>query len=770
MFALTYLGLRNRQTARNLGRILCGALISLFVVLGATHSNTAQAVTGCGFNVDALALTDPNAAASSDLTSDGLLIARYVRGLTGTALIKGTRVDQTPANLTTVTAAITAHMTAYRGAHDIDASGIVDSNDTLIISRYLAGYRGASLTNGLGLTGSRNAFADVQTYIANGCVTAATPTISINAPSTPQIITIGQTISLTANALDADGWVTSIVFLVNGAPVSGLSCNYATTSNPRTCTVNWTPGAVGSYSLTAIATDNSGLSTTISTLNARSVTVSPLTPPSGCSISGPTSLAATASGSWSVSCTGGSPVTSYSWSRSPAGFTAATQSIVDTPFPSVTPTSATYSVTVGNSAGSASVSITVQNTTINTAPTAQVFALNSPANAIVQMGNPVVFGFTVYDPDPGQSLGVILVRDSVNGFADGSYMVTTSASSGSAQSGTITWTPVIGQDAAGTHIFRLQVYDGFLLRSSVNTISITVTSETLTFIHPSITGSPMMASDSAGKVVWREDYSAFGERKKNEANANAGVAANQNWFIGKPQDTQTGLVYFGNRWYDPLTGRFISFDPAGVDEHNPHSFNRYAYGNNNPYKFVDPDGRAVFLIPLVAAAIEAAPAIAATASVGYAAARAAPGVQRAVAAAMNTVNSLAAHPATVSAIETMASIFSGTPNPISLAPSAATNIVYQTAKSGGRYAGFIANYASRSVREIEKAIRSHEAQVAEHAAKIANPAGVKGLRNEWSKIDPREQAAMINGWHKDMQNNAERAEALKGLLQDVTGK
>jgi A nuclease family of the HNH/ENDO VII superfamily with conserved AHH/Novel toxin 10 len=35
----------------------------------------------------------------------------------------------------------------------------------------------------------------------------------------------------------------------------------------------------------------------------------------------------------------------------------------------------------------------------------------------------------------------------------------------------------------------------------------------------------------------------------------------------------------------------MGIDPVGVDENNVHSHNRYAYANNNPYKFVDPDGR-----------------------------------------------------------------------------------------------------------------------------------------------------------------------------------
>jgi RHS repeat-associated protein len=52
-------------------------------------------------------------------------------------------------------------------------------------------------------------------------------------------------------------------------------------------------------------------------------------------------------------------------------------------------------------------------------------------------------------------------------------------------------------------------------------------------------------------------------------------------------DTQTGLMLLGRRWYDPAVGRFISRDPiryAGGD------INLYAYGANNPLRFMDPWG------------------------------------------------------------------------------------------------------------------------------------------------------------------------------------
>jgi RHS repeat-associated protein len=60
-------------------------------------------------------------------------------------------------------------------------------------------------------------------------------------------------------------------------------------------------------------------------------------------------------------------------------------------------------------------------------------------------------------------------------------------------------------------------------------------------------------------------------------------------YTGHKFDTDLGLSYMQARYYDPVIGRFYSNDPIGF--RGVHSFNRYAYANNNPYKYIDPDGR-----------------------------------------------------------------------------------------------------------------------------------------------------------------------------------
>jgi RHS repeat-associated protein len=113
--------------------------------------------------------------------------------------------------------------------------------------------------------------------------------------------------------------------------------------------------------------------------------------------------------------------------------------------------------------------------------------------------------------------------------------------------------------------------------------------ERTTYYHLDLLGSPAAATDRTGQVQWREEYKPYGERILKQAAS----TENALWYTGKAHDESMGLSYFGARWHDPELGRFTGIDPVGVQEDNIHSFNRYAYANNNPYKFVDPDGRAV---------------------------------------------------------------------------------------------------------------------------------------------------------------------------------
>jgi len=53
---------------------------------------------------------------------------------------------------------------------------------------------------------------------------------------------------------------------------------------------------------------------------------------------------------------------------------------------------------------------------------------------------------------------------------------------------------------------------------------------------------------------------------------------------GYQTDADTGLMLLGNRYYDPTLGRFLSPDPSGSGD------NWYAYCDNNPLSYTDPDG------------------------------------------------------------------------------------------------------------------------------------------------------------------------------------
>lgn len=65
---------------------------------------------------------------------------------------------------------------------------------------------------------------------------------------------------------------------------------------------------------------------------------------------------------------------------------------------------------------------------------------------------------------------------------------------------------------------------------------------------------------------------------------------------GKERDSETGLDYFGARYYGSTMGRFTTADPKILSSQrlfDPQQWNMYQYGRNNPITMIDPDGREV---------------------------------------------------------------------------------------------------------------------------------------------------------------------------------
>ena len=106
-----------------------------------------------------------------------------------------------------------------------------------------------------------------------------------------------------------------------------------------------------------------------------------------------------------------------------------------------------------------------------------------------------------------------------------------------------------------------------------------------------------VVSGPDGGVVSRHDYLPFGEEIGSLGGRTAALKYSASGpaqkFTGKERDNESGLDYFGARYFSGAEGRFTSVDPenASGDPADPQSWNGYAYARNNPLLYVDPDGR-----------------------------------------------------------------------------------------------------------------------------------------------------------------------------------
>ena len=115
------------------------------------------------------------------------------------------------------------------------------------------------------------------------------------------------------------------------------------------------------------------------------------------------------------------------------------------------------------------------------------------------------------------------------------------------------------------------------------------------YIHTDALRSPVARVDAAKNILSRTSYEPYG--------LTAAGTTPTIGFTGHVNDANTGLVYMQQRYYDPVAARFLSIDPVTTDADTGNSFNRYAYADNNPYKYVDPDGRSVIVAAYTGGAV-----------------------------------------------------------------------------------------------------------------------------------------------------------------------
>ena len=105
------------------------------------------------------------------------------------------------------------------------------------------------------------------------------------------------------------------------------------------------------------------------------------------------------------------------------------------------------------------------------------------------------------------------------------------------------------------------------------------------YYHPDHLGSSSYITNLDGEVVQHIEYVPFGEVFIEERN---NIWNTPYLFNAKEFDEETGLYYYGARYYDPRVSLWISTDPK---QESYFAFSSYVYCGNNPLIYIDPNGK-----------------------------------------------------------------------------------------------------------------------------------------------------------------------------------
>jgi len=98
-------------------------------------------------------------------------------------------------------------------------------------------------------------------------------------------------------------------------------------------------------------------------------------------------------------------------------------------------------------------------------------------------------------------------------------------------------------------------------------------------------GNVRQLSNLAGTITDNYEYDAFGNMI-----LSTGSTPNNYLYRGEQYDATLGMQYLRARYYNPVTGRFLSKDPWPGTINDPASLHKYSYAESNPIAGRDPSG------------------------------------------------------------------------------------------------------------------------------------------------------------------------------------
>ena len=169
-------------------------------------------------------------------------------------------------------------------------------------------------------------------------------------------------------------------------------------------------------------------------------------------------------------------------------------------------------------------------------------------------------------------------------------------------------TTTYGYDGDGKRVMKQSpgettyyLYDAFGQLSAEYATALPAADCATCYLSTDQLGSTRLVTDAGQNVIARHDYLPFGEEipstygGRSKPSLLFGALDNVNQkFTGKERDAESGLDYFGARYYGSALGRWTSPDPKLFSKEAlqiPQEWNKYAYARNNPLEYVDPDGQ-----------------------------------------------------------------------------------------------------------------------------------------------------------------------------------